>query len=168
MKIGVLSDSHDHMPMLRAALDLFAAEKVEAVIHAGDIVSPFAAKMMLDYRGPLYVVYGNNDGEHPGLAKLLPGIVAGPLRVELGGRRIVVHHWIEQVPADVLRSADVVITGHTHQVVNDRVEGRQPTLILNPGECCGWLTGVSTVAILDTDSLTARIMTLSTGKSWKI
>lgn len=170
MKIGVISDSHDHMPMIRAALDLFAGEKVDAVIHAGDIVAPFAAKLLVEYRGPLYTVYGNNDGEHAGLAGVLKGIVNGPLVLDLDGRRIVVHHWIEQVPAAMLPAADVVITGHTHQVVNDRVEGEggKPRLILNPGENCGWLTGQATVAILDTASLSARIVTLATGKAWKI
>ena len=168
MKIGVISDSHDNMPAIRAALDFFAAEKVGAMIHAGDIVSPFAAKMVATFSsGPLHCIYGNNDGEKAGLAAILKGIVPGPLQIELAGRRIVVEHWIDDVSPALAAGADVVITGHTHQVVNDRKEGRAPTLILNPGECCGWLTGVATVAILDTDSLSARIVTLSTGRAWK-
>ncbi|MDD4889540.1 MAG: metallophosphoesterase [Phycisphaerae bacterium] len=168
MKIGVISDSHDHMPMIAAAMDLFAGERVDAIIHAGDIVSPFAAKMLLAFRGPRYTVFGNNDGEHAGLSAILAGITPGPLVLELGGRRILVHHWIEQVPKELAAGVDVVITGHTHQIVNERIEGRRPGLILNPGECCGWLTGVASVAILDTESLTARIVTLATGKSWRI
>ncbi len=167
MKIGVLSDSHDNMPMIRAALDLFAAEHVEAVIHAGDFVAPFAARLLVTFPGPLYTVFGNNDGEQKGLAGVFGNVAPGPLRLTLAGRRILVHHWIEQVPEELRRQADVVITGHTHEVVNDRVEGRSPTLILNPGECCGWLTGRATAAILDTDSLSARIVTLGEGRAWK-
>lgn len=167
MKIAVLSDTHDNMPMIQAALELFAAERVEAMIHAGDIVAPFAAKLLATFPGPLYAVFGNNDGEQAGLAAVLPEITVGPLRLALGGRRILVHHWIEQVPRELPGQADVVITGHTHEVVNDRVDGRTPTLILNPGEACGWLTGRATAAILDTDSLSARIVTLSEDGAWK-
>ncbi len=164
MKIGVLSDSHDHLPNIRLALHVFGAERVEAVIHAGDFVAPFAARVLTGWKGPLHTVLGNNDGERQGLSGVLPGLAPGPLRIELGGRRVLVHHWIEQVPADLIRQSDVVITGHTHEVVNQARDGR---LFLNPGECCGWLTGRATAAILDTDSLSAEIVTLAAGRSWK-
>ena len=49
----------------------------------------------------------------------------------------------------------VVITGHTHQVVN---ETKSNTLFLNPGECCGWVNDLCTVAILDLDTLKAEIV----------
>ena len=164
MRIGVLSDSHDRMPTLAAALELFAAEKVEAVIHAGDFVAPFAMKRLVTFDGPVHAIFGNNDGERVGLSQIMPSLTPGPLRLELGGRRILVHHWIEQTPAELIGQSDVVITGHTHEVVNARRDGR---LILNPGECCGWLTGRATVAILDTEALDARIVTLAQGRSWR-
>jgi putative phosphoesterase len=169
MKIGVLSDSHDNMPMIRAALDLFAAERVEAAIHAGDFVAPFAAKLLVTFPGPLYTVFGNNDGEQIGLVAVFKNVVPGPLPLTLGGRRILVHHWIKQLPEELCRGADVIITGHTHEIVNERIESQpgSPRLILNPGECCGWLTGRATAAILDTDLLSARIVTLSQGRAWK-
>ena len=43
---------------------------------------------------------------------------------------------------------DVILYGHTHEV-DVRVE---ETIIVNPGECGGWMTGKSTVAIWDTDA----------------
>jgi putative phosphoesterase len=68
-----------------------------------------------------------------------------------------VHHFIDWCePVDVER-ADIVITGHTHEVVNRR-EGHQ--LFLNPGECCGWVNDRATVAILDTDGMTAEVCEL--------
>jgi hypothetical protein len=30
-------------------------------------------------------------------------------------------------------------------------------LLINPGECGGWLSGKSTVAILDTENLSAKV-----------
>ncbi|MCG3180753.1 MAG: hypothetical protein BIFFINMI_03116 [Phycisphaerae bacterium] len=164
MKIGVLSDTHDRMPTLDAAVRLFEAEKADAVIHAGDFVAPFAARRLMKFAGPVHTVFGNNDGERAGLGQVMPGCQPGPMLLELGGRRILVHHWIDQVPAKMIARAEVVITGHTHEVVNEVRDGR---LILNPGECCGWLTGRATVAILDTDRLAARIVTLDEGPSWR-
>jgi hypothetical protein len=42
---------------------------------------------------------------------------------------------------------DAVIHGHSH---NKGVERKGKTLIINPGELCGYLTGKSTIALLDT------------------
>ncbi len=159
MLIGVLSDTHDRLPAIDAAMSLFAARKVEAVIHAGDLVAPFAARRLLATEVPLHVIFGNNDGELAGLKEVLPQIQAGPLRLQLDGQAILVHHFIDWCePADIERS-DVVITGHTHEVVNE-LSGN--TLRLNPGECCGWITGKCTVALLDTDGPSAEICELRT------
>jgi len=171
MKIGVISDTHDRLPTLRQALAMFKRLKVGAILHAGDIVAPFAAKMLADPQlvgdTPVFCIYGNNDGERAGLKKLLPQIVDGPLRLELptasGKSRIVVmHHFIEWLkPADI-SGADVVITGHNHEPSSDlrdvpvNAEGKQ--LFLNPGECCGWVTDRCTCAVLDLDTLRADIV----------
>ena len=41
MKIGVLSDSHDNLPNIRKAVEVFSKNGVEALIHGGDFCSPF-------------------------------------------------------------------------------------------------------------------------------
>lgn len=157
MKIGVVSDSHDRLPALERVLQLFAWERVEAVLHAGDFVAPFAAKLLAADRvpAPVYCVYGNNDGERDGLKKILPQVQDGPLRLELGGRTIVMHHALDWLKPAQKRGADVIITGHTHEVVVDR---KGDKLVLNPGECCGWVTGRCTAAVLDLDTLNPRIV----------
>lgn len=157
MKIGVLSDTHDRLSTFRRAVAMFRHLKVDAIIHAGDFIAPFAAKVVapevLDI--PFHCVYGNNDGERKGLKAILPNIQDGPLRLSLGGKTIVVHHFIDWLkPAD-LAGADVVITGHTHEVVNETRNGK---LLLNPGECCGWVHDRCTVAILDLDTVKAQIV----------
>jgi len=158
MNIGVLADTHDRLPAVDAALAIFRQRRVEAVIHAGDLVAPFTAKRLLSWEGPLHVVYGNNDGERAGLKTLLPQIQDGPVLLALGGRKILLHHAWEDCPPQLVAQADVVVTGHTHEPVNQRQDGR---LLLNPGECCGWVTGRCTAALLDTDSLSAEIIEVS-------
>lgn len=157
MLIGVLSDTHDRVPMIDAALSIFTERGVEAIVHAGDFVAPFAMQRLLQFGGPLYATYGNNDGERAGLKKLLPQLKDGPLFVEIDGCTILVHHFIDWCHPDDIERADVVITGHTHEVVN-RVD--LSALLLNPGEGCGWLSGRCTVAILDTAGPSAEVLEL--------
>jgi predicted phosphodiesterase len=179
MKVGILSDTHDRLPTFRRALELFRRFDVEAVFHAGDLVAPFAAKLLTAEDGPLppslcspgservHVIYGNNDGEREGLKKVLPQIADGPLRVTLppppettpprerdAGKPTVVAmaHFFEWfAPAD-LAGADVVISGHDHTpAIQTREVGGRNVLLINPGECCGWVTGRCTVALLEID-----------------
>ncbi|MGB0717364.1 MAG: metallophosphoesterase [Phycisphaerae bacterium] len=156
--VGVMADSHDRIPTIHAALDLFQKRNVEAIVHAGDFVAPFAIKPLLSFEGPLHVVFGNNDGERAGIKRLLPHIVDGPLFIPLGGRTTLVHHFIDWCQPEDIARAEVVITGHTHEVSTRLVDGQR---LLNPGECCGWVTGRCTVAILDTVSLEVEIVELS-------
>ena len=160
MQIGVLSDTHDRLPSFRRAIALFQRLNVAAIIHAGDLVAPFAAKVIAPaaVSMPVYCVFGNNDGERAGLRHILPGIVDGPLTVKLGGRTIVVHHFIDWLKPQDIAAADVVITGHTHAVVNEVKNGK---LLLNPGECCGWVTDRCTAALLDLDTLKAEIIDIA-------
>jgi len=159
MLIGVLSDTHDRVPLIAKALDLFTERRVEVVVHAGDLCSPFAAKALkaVEDRCPLHVIFGNNEGEMAGLTAVLPQLQRGPLRLEFGGRRILVHHFEKWCEPEDVSWAEVVITGHTHEVVNETRDGR---LFLNPGECCGWVNGRCTVAILDTTEPKAEIAEL--------
>lgn len=148
MKIGVISDTHDRLPTFRRAVALFKRLDVDAIFHAGDYVAPFAAKLIASnvLSIPLYCIYGNNDGEKPGLKQVLPDIVDGPLTVKIGDRTIVMAHFLDLMTPDEYAHADVVITGHTHEETN---AVRDDKLFLNPGECCGWLTDRCTVALLD-------------------
>jgi putative phosphoesterase len=158
MRIGVISDTHDRLPTIDRALAVFRERRVEAILHLGDIIAPFAAKKFTGVSVPLYVIYGNNDGERAGLKKMLPQIVDGPLAIELGGRRLLLHHFIDWLTPEQVAGADAVLTGHTHEVVNEVRDGR---LFLNPGECCGWVTGCCTVAVLETKTLSVEVVDLT-------
>jgi len=157
MKIGVLSDTHDRLPTFRRAVAMFRQIKVGAIFHAGDYVAPFAAQLITAevLPIPLYCVYGNNDGEREGLKRLLPGIEDGPLKVTLDGRSIVMQHFIDWLKPEDIKGVDVVISGHSHEVVNKRENGQ---LLLNPGECCGWVSDRPTVAVVDLQTLTADVI----------
>ena len=90
---------------------------------------------------------------------MLPQIREGPLHVELGGKRVLVHHFIDWCDAADVARADVIVTGHTHEVAIERRDGR---LFLNPGECCGWVTGRCTVAIVELDTSEVELIEIPT------
>jgi len=154
MKIGAISDTHDNLAAVAAALGRFQDSGVEVILHAGDYVAPFALKRLLQAPVPLHGVFGNCDGERAGLAKLLPELSDGPRRLELGGQKICLVHIEERLTPEDFEGADIVVCGHTHEPKIERHEGR---LIVNPGECGGWLSGRCTVAVIDTQTLAADI-----------
>jgi len=63
-----------------------------------------------------------------------------------------------------LESLDVLVSGHTHVAKTYR-KGR--TLVINPGEACGYLSGKPTIAILHTKTLNAKMIQLNKGKTTK-
>lgn len=155
--IGLMSDSHDHLPAIRRAVDLFNRVGCSLVIHAGDVVAPFAARELRNLRCPVKAVFGNCDGEKEGLATVFQEfgqIAAGPLVFNHDNLRFCVSHYpVEKPPAAV----DVVVFGHTHRAQVNR-DGN--LVVVNPGEVCGWVKGVSTVALLDPATLVVDIIPL--------
>jgi hypothetical protein len=154
MKIGVLSDTHDNLAAVAAALRCFEKACVEVLLHGGDYCAPFALKSILQAEIPVEGVFGNCDGEREGLAKLLPSLADGPRHLELGGKKVCLIHNRQRLTHEDFEASDIVILGHTHEPKTERREGR---LVVNPGECGGWVTGRCTVAVVDTRNLAADI-----------
>lgn len=155
MLVGIMADSHDHIDGIKSALAVFREKGVAAVVHAGDVVAPFAAKVLKDVGVPLYAVFGNNDGERVGLARVID-IVEPPRTVELGGRKIVVAHEPGEIPDALARGADVIVTGHTHEASI----GTGTPMLINPGETGGWLTSRKTCVVLDLETLQGHLCDL--------
>jgi len=157
MKLGAISDTHDNLAAIAAAIRRFSEVGVEAIVHAGDFCAPFALKPLLQTRLPLYAVFGNCDGERAGLTALLPELAEGPRPFELGGRKVCVGHVWERFPREMVHASDILVFGHTHE---PKVEHREGRLIVNPGEAGGWLSGRCTIAVIDTDTMTADVETV--------
>ncbi len=165
MLVGVISDTHDNMPKIAQACELFRARRVDAILHAGDFVAPFALKLLLKQGVPLTAVFGNNDGEREGLAALCEDLHESPHRFGLGGRVIVLSHEPEHLTDRIVDGADVLIHGHNHHAEAARRDGR---LLVNPGEAGGWLTGHCSVAILRLETLEAEIIDLGRQETVKV
>jgi len=65
-----MSDSHDNLIAINKAISLFNQVDCSLVIHAGDIIAPFAARELRKLKCPVKAVFGNCDGEKEGLIKV--------------------------------------------------------------------------------------------------
>ncbi len=171
MLIGVISDSHDNLPMLDKALEKLINNKVELVIHLGDIISPFTIRRMHEKLGNVKVVavLGNNDGDVYLLKKLFTQynweLYSGPSLVEVDGRSFIIMHGFngiehtEKIARQLLGYPGIsgVLYGHTHKRVYERINDK---ILLNPGEVCGYLTGKPSIALLDTSDLSVELIDL--------
>ena len=132
MSLGILADTHDHLPP-----DVgHHFRGVDRIVHAGDVCRPDLI-VELARVAPVTVVAGNND-RHPGWR---------PREVfEWAGRRIMVQHIVHpERPSFEVREAirrlrpDVVIFGHTHRPFCRTIDG---VLFLNPGSAGSSRQGV--------------------------
>jgi len=160
MLIGIMSDTHDNLALVKKAIDVFNEKKVEYVIHAGDYTSPFTLKLFKDLNCKYVGIFGNNDGDKLLLLERSEGNIHNqPYIFTLRNKKIVVMH--EHHVADALADSghfDLVIYGHTHKADIRKVKN---ILIVNPGEVGTWLYGNSTVALVDLNTMEGQIIELT-------
>jgi uncharacterized protein len=161
MRIGIFSDSHDHVDNVRRTVDEFNRHACELVIFAGDFVSPIVVPPLRKLRCPVVACFGDNDGNQLGLQggmRIIGPIAYGPFGLRTpDGVRILVAHIAEQLRG-MTEGAEVVICGHTHKPVVRTDE--RGMLFINPGEASGWTYRKPTIAILETRPLSAQIIAL--------
>jgi putative phosphoesterase len=114
MKIGIISDTHDHHANVLKAVEIFKNENVNARFIA---------------------IFGNNDGEKFMLKNIIEGfggeIHRDPYHGQIAGKKIFMTHkpgTLDEVIAS--GKYDIIVYGHTH-FRDIRTVGK--TLIINPG-----------------------------------
>jgi hypothetical protein len=149
----IMSDSHDRIDKLESAVKYANKNRIDVLFHCGDIISPFSAKILKNFNGNLYVVFGNNDGEITGLRKILgQNVSRKPKKINIGNKKILLMH---EPPVDFENlEYHYVFYGHLH-----KIDIRQDKkMIINPGEICGYLTGKSTFVLLNEKTNENRII----------
>lgn len=159
--IGIMSDSHDNLDAIRKAVKIFNNQDLDLVIHAGDLISPFTALEFQKLKPELVAIYGNNDGEREGLKNAYKEIC--PLEdfkeISVDSRKFSVIHGTNPAIVDSLARSgkyDIVVRGHTHKM--EILNGE--TMIINPGEVCGYISAKQTVVLLETDDLSFEVIYL--------
>jgi putative phosphoesterase len=140
MKVGIISDTHDHKHHTKSIIEQFKAQGISRIIHCGDFCSPF---MMPLFKGfEMDAVFGNNDGDIFLLQKKADEsgirVHGGFWITEILEKKVAVYHGTYQGITQALLLCglyDVVITGHTHEWIHQKW-GK--TVHLNPGSAHGF------------------------------
>jgi putative phosphoesterase len=144
MKLGVMADSHDNLDALEYWVDYFAQNDVDVLIHAGDLVSPFTVPVLGQFPGPVYAVFGNNDGDRETLKAKAEGLDVTfrepPTTLDLTECTLEVAHKPSVLSEEPREDLDLQVHGHTHE---RRWKGSDTVPVANPGESGGWLSGTS-------------------------
>ena len=161
--IGVISDIHENSANLRKAYEILKDHEIKRVLCLGDLINPGIAKILAGFDFPVYSIWGNNDGDKVLITKFS---LAEKSNLEMSDRtyaflnydgcRIFISHYPELAePMASSGKYDLVCYGHDHKTGIFKIHG---TLVLNPGELSGLLTGVGTFAIFDTENKEAEII----------
>lgn len=160
-----MADTHDNLPMAEKAIRRLNEANIELALHAGDYVSPFVIPLFKELKAKLIGVFGNNDGDH----ELLKKRFSENERLEIRGNfaeiaveemKIALLHGSDRGLLKSLiesESFDLLVHGHTH---NAETYKKGETLVVNPGEVCGYLSGKPTVALFDTGQRDVKIVDL--------
>lgn len=159
MRIGVVSDTHNHLGNVRRIVELLNAAGVERVVHTGDITQAKTLAALADLRAPLWGVYGNNDQEREALSAAATRfgftLAEPPLDLHWAGRRILVVHDPRDLARALADHHELALHGHNHECVLER---RGRCLVFNPGECAGHLPGHNRVGVVDLVRLSTEVL----------
>ena len=146
MKICIVSDSHDRVEPLAAAVTKAQSAGAEAVIHCGDLIGANTLRASIKLGIPLHVVHGNNLGDQSAMHKLMSKsngtlVYHGQdADIELGGKRIFATHFPHYGRGMACTGDyDLVCCGHSHIaeiVQQSNIKGGQ-TWLINPGSVSG-------------------------------
>ncbi len=151
MRIGLLSDTHNHIEHVKAALAQFRDRGVTTLLHAGDVTRASTLELLRGF--DVWIARGNMDRDPqlgPTATRLfgegrwrdehsltLDGVSIALIHGDLGHRlRALIHAG----------TYAYVIHGHTHLSRRERI-GR--TWVINPGALGGIRWETPSCAILD-------------------
>jgi uncharacterized protein len=155
MKIGILSDTHNNLKNLQAAIALFEHEGIDTLVHCGDLTDVTLVTALQGFR--VIYVFGNGDvasGEiRAALLAQNPENYAGLVYSgRIGGARIgATHGHLPGQLEELLLSGkhDYVFKGHSHRHLDEKYGY---TRLINPGALGGLHPEDRQICILDLDS----------------
>lgn len=171
MKIAIISDTHGNVANFKKAVNWLKKEKIDTILHCGDIGDPESLKeSLVNFDGEFLGVLGNMDKDFKIELKEYQNsrtrVMEEVLETEFGGKKIAVIHKPD--PAEKLAETgkyDLVFYGHTHRPWLARIATRSVASgeekigvpvggscrLINPGELAGQINK-PTFAIYDTDT----------------
>ena len=159
MKIGVVSDTHNNLRNVEKIVSIFNKERVEKVVHTGDITQSKTIEAFSEIEMPLYGVFGNNDLELESLKESIERLgfhfVQPPFINIWCKKKVIVVHDPLQLDKYDMSDYHLALHGHTHRY---RLETINSTLVFNPGECAGHMQGYNAVGVIDLQFMETKII----------
>ena len=159
MKIGILSDTHNHLRETRRALDLLIQHGARHLVHCGESgpeVIDLLSAVFLEHGVRSHVALGNCDGGQGEDLCFAPSPDGVELSLSpeftLAGKACIALHGHHSTRLETVTDSgqfDYVFTGHTHKPLS-RQAGR--TRVLNPGSPVRPRQGPPTVLLLDLET----------------
>lgn len=138
MKIAIISDIHDNLWNLHAAISAF--QDSDCLLCCGDLCSPFVIDELARFPKDVHVVFGNNDADlfritSKASSKANIHLAGEIFRGIFEGRRLHMNHF-DYLGRDIASSGkyDVVCFGHNHEF---EISSNGECLVLNPGPVMG-------------------------------
>ncbi len=162
MKICILSDSHDHIPLLEYAVAEAKERGAEVILHCGDVVAPSTLQKIIKFGLPVHVIHGNNTGDLYTLGQLAtrPNTIIHyhgmDAAVELEGKRIFLVHYPHYARAMAATGDwDLVCCGHSHEIKFEQLANIKggTTPLINPGTVGGVGSSPATYVMVDLKSM---------------
>ena len=158
-RIAIISDSHDQVANLAAAITYCNEQNISTVIHCGDLISPFMLQQLTKLQGAVHLIYGNNIGDQH-LISSRCGITFENIQhhgtlaeLKLFNKQIAVVHYPEGARGLASQATyDIVCFGHNHTFETTRYG---ETILINPGQLMGEKEDTGFV-VLDCDSMTVQ------------
>jgi len=141
MKIGIVSDSHKKIELLKDAIDRLKLDGAEFLIHAGDIVLEESLMLLEDSNLPYQAVIGNNDIHLIGVMRKY-NLFKEPHYFKIEDIKVKLMH----LPYYLNNDTDIIVYGHTHHFFAEIKEG---SLYINPGEICARKKPISEFALVE-------------------
>ena len=160
MNIGVTGDTHNNLKNIKEICSIFNENKVDLVLHTGDISLPKSLLAFKELDCPMKVVLGNNDiGEKDSLVEASKNfkceINYEPYSLILAGKRITVLHHPELINEEMVSNNDLILHGHTHRY---RLEMMEACMIFNPGECAGFMKNKNQIGIVNLNNMNSKVI----------
>ncbi len=161
MILGILSDTHNHLPEARRALETLLRHGAQHFVHCGDAgedVVDLISATCLEHGLRAHIATGNCDRIPRGHPPPCPaGVERGDrLDFTLAGQSCaVLHGHDERALQQALGSGTLayLFIGHSHARLDEHIG---PTRVLNPGSCARPRGGPPTVIRLDLATDDAR------------
>ena len=160
MIVGIVGDTHNNLKNISKICEIFNTEKVDLVIHTGDITLPKSLKSFEKLNCKLLGVFGNNDIDEKNdlleaSKEFQCNIYDEPFFCELNNKKVCIVHHPELINESLIDQSDFIFHGHTHRYRNEVIN---ETIIFNPGECAGFLKGKNQIGLVDIENPPPKVI----------